>query len=320
MGAAIAAYATRSWAMRFRRLGKGETVARERSLRIEVPEPAEDEPRLARVGIVAAAGFLIGIIWPWAAGVQLGRSAPTEQGPSRIAAPPPPSSASAAPEPGIPEAPAASKLSSETPSTDRVKLGKPTITSCRDRRGTRQDKCDALALDPVIADRLRGLATCEAAKDARGMLSIGFELNFDKGKIERLLRGRSTTFSDDTADALLECATKELAAASLRGIEHAHAGYTLFYPVEFLPRASSTSQDGTEPSSAEDEVTPASGMATVVWNAAIVRDAPSREGARMTQVLSGTRVAVVGRRNDWYKIKYDAKGNEGWVFKGAIGL
>ena len=61
-------------------------------------------------------------------------------------------------------------------------------------------------------------------------------------------------------------------------------------------------------------------MATVVWNSAIIRDAPSEKGARVAQILSGTRVAVVGRHNNWYKIKYDSKGNEGWVYKGALGL
>ena len=231
--------------MRYRRLGKEETVARERSLRIEVPQPAEDEPKLARVGIVAVAGFLIGIIWPWAAGVQLGRNAPTEQSPSKIAAPPPASSVSAAPAPAERDAPAASKPSSESPTADRVKVGKPTITSCRDQTGTRQDQCDPIAPGPIVTDRLRALAACGAATNAHGLLSIGLELDFDKGKVERVLRGRSTTFSGRTADALFECAGNELAAAALRGIEHVHSGYTLFYAVEFLPPTRCPSQDGT---------------------------------------------------------------------------
>jgi SH3-like domain-containing protein len=37
-------------------------------------------------------------------------------------------------------------------------------------------------------------------------------------------------------------------------------------------------------------------------------------------VLSGTRVSVSGRNGDWYRIKYDAKGGEGWVFRTAIGM
>ena len=164
--------------MRFGRLGKGETVARERSLRIEVPEPAEDEPKLTRVGIVAAAGFVIGIIWPWAAGVQLGRSAPSEQSPTKVAAPAPPSSASAAPAPAKREPPAASKPDRPAQTAHRVKVGRPTTTSCRDRGGRRQEKCDAIALDPVVTERLQALAACNEAKDAQGLLSIGFELDF----------------------------------------------------------------------------------------------------------------------------------------------
>ena len=34
----------------------------------------------------------------------------------------------------------------------------------------------------------------------------------------------------------------------------------------------------------------------------------------------GTEVFVTGRQGDWYRVKYDAKGNEAWVHKNALAL
>jgi len=67
-------------------------------------------------------------------------------------------------------------------------------------------------------------------------------------------------------------------------------------------------------------VTPASGVATVSWDTALVRTAPDRESKVVARVLSGTRVGVTGRSGDWYRVKYDAKGREGWVFRTSIGM
>jgi hypothetical protein len=34
----------------------------------------------------------------------------------------------------------------------------------------------------------------------------------------------------------------------------------------------------------------------------------------------GTRVVVTGKNGDWFRIKYDAKGSQGWVYRTAIGM
>ena len=49
-------------------------------------------------------------------------------------------------------------------------------------------------------------------------------------------------------------------------------------------------------------------------------DNPDTIGAVVARILRGTRVVVTGRKDDWYRVKYDAKGSEGWVFKTAIGM
>jgi SH3-like domain-containing protein len=51
-----------------------------------------------------------------------------------------------------------------------------------------------------------------------------------------------------------------------------------------------------------------------------VRSDPKRDGEVRARVLSGTRVVVTGKNGDWFRIKYDAKGNQGWVYRTAIGM
>jgi uncharacterized protein YgiM (DUF1202 family) len=58
----------------------------------------------------------------------------------------------------------------------------------------------------------------------------------------------------------------------------------------------------------------------VSWDVALVRGGPSREDEVVARVLRGTRVSVTGRQGDWYRVKYDGKGNEGWVFRTAVGM
>ena len=31
-------------------------------------------------------------------------------------------------------------------------------------------------------------------------------------------------------------------------------------------------------------------------------------------------MVVTGKSGDWFKVKYDAKGNQGWVYRTAIGM
>jgi hypothetical protein len=146
---------------------------------------------------------------------------------------------------------------------------------------------------------------------------LGFELDFRAKRIGDLQRGKSTTLDDAKASAMLDCVKKEFASASISDLKHEHASYTVFYRVELLPpgavaAAPAASVDATE-------ATAASGRATVTWEVAILRSEP-RAGEIVARILRGTRLVVTGRQGDWYKVKYDAKGNEAWVFKSAIGL
>ena len=164
--------------------------------------------------------------------------------------------------------------------------------------------------------KLLALAGCPAAKDAQGKLSLGLELDFGTGKVTELVKGKSTSVPDAAADALLECAKKEFSTLSLADVKHQHPKYTVFYSVELLEPGAKP-----EPEKVEGDagVTEASGRATVTWEVAIVRDHP-KDGEISARLMRGTKVVVSGRDGDWYRIKYDAKGTEGWVFRTAIGM
>ncbi|MBX3125942.1 MAG: SH3 domain-containing protein [Polyangiaceae bacterium] len=288
-------------------------MARPTTTKISVPAPGEDAPRLGRVGIIAAVGFGLGVLWPTLAGVKLVPSAPVEA--ESVSSEPAaedgePAAASAEAPTGAD--PAAAKAAAPSPADSRLSFKPLQITSCRDAEGRRRESCGELDLSPALDDKLKALASCAGTENARGLLSLGLELDFAKKSITDVLKGRSTTLPDAVAQAFVACAKTELAGVSLEGIASELARYTVFYPIEVVPAGQSAAGEAPEPEGA-------SGTATVSWEVAIIRQTP-KDGAVVARVLRGTRVTVTGRQNDWYKVKYDAKGSEGWVFKTAIGM
>lgn len=283
-------------------------------LRIELPK--EEGLRLGRVGLIALAGFAIGLVWPRLAGVRLVPSVPAEKSesssPELSGAPAsaPASASATAPEPAV----AASTGPTRVEEPFMVTSGE--VTSCRDRGGKKLERCDPVDFDAVARGRIATLAACDAAKRARGLLSVGFDLDFEKDRVVGVQSGKSTTLPDGDVDALLTCLRQNLGEVSLAGIRHQHARYTVFYKVDFS--AGGEKPDPTAP--LESEIVPASGKATVAWDAALVRAGPSRDSPVVARILQGTRVTVSGRHGDWYRVKYDAKSDEGWVFRTAIGM
>lgn len=292
---------------------------------IVVPKPADEQPRFGRIGTIAAIGFVLGVAWPGLARVQL---VPQPPGEAKNPLASPSSSA-----PGIDSAQAAASAgplrAAPAASKDigpRVRLAD--IISCVDADGRKRRKCDAPSLDPVLVEPLKGLLACDGAEGHYGMLSLGFDLDFGSGQVASFTVGRSTTLDASLARSLAECAKEKLTQFDVSAVEHNFASYRLFYLVEFVRPAaddkSSASPESapTEPTNSdapEGELLGQSGRATVTWDVAIVRKAP-KDGDIVARVLGGTRVVVTGRQGDWYRIKYDAKGEEGFVFKSAIGL
>ena len=103
----------------------------------------------------------------------------------------------------------------------------------------------------------------------------------------------------------------------LDGLDHEHTRYTIFYFVDSFRRAASSLQ--TAQAQRPEETADASGLADVSWDVAVVRDEPE-DGKIVTRIRYGTRVVVTARRGKWYEVKYDAKGDKGWVHRNALGL
>ena len=285
--------------------------------RREVRIPDAERPDFKRLAIIAGLGLAVGVAWPRVAGLNLVPEAPSANLPVAVAKP---KAARATPKPT--PLSKAKRVQVSTKATDRVVLQKTKVTSCRDAEGKKVSKCDEPELLPLVEERIKALVECKGAESARGTLSLGVDVDFEKGRIIDVSSGKSTTLGRAVADKLVRCAKAELRSASLKGIEHAQKDYSIYFFVDFLSpdeaRARVAEADQGEGGESE-EVREATGRATVSWHVALIRDEPD-EGKVKARLLSGTRVFVTARKGDWYRVKYDAKGNEGWVFKAAIGL
>lgn len=287
-------------------------------MKVENPAPETDSPKLVQVGVIAAVCFAIGALWPTLSGLRLVPEVPTQNEDKPKAAP------RDAHDPAEPPATGAVPVSGLAVNEEGnvaanaaggpvATVSKELIVNCHDEQDRKLSQCDKPAFEAIAKERLQGLTTCEPAKGATGTLSIGFDLDFSKEKITRVLKGKSTTFSDEVAEALVACAKREFLTATLRGVEHTHAKYLVFYMVELAAPSLS------ETPSADTAVVQASGTATIIWNSARIRSAPD-DGEVVSRILYGTRVVVTGRQEDWYRVRYDAKGNEGWVHKNALAM
>jgi uncharacterized protein YgiM (DUF1202 family) len=191
------------------------------------------------------------------------------------------------------------------------------VTSCRSKDKKVTGGCGELGFDRIARPHLERLSNCEEAAQASGVLSLGFDLDFQKGNIERIASGKSTSLEEAQANALVACMKTEFAGVGLEGVKHEYEKYAVFYRIDLKGLDDATPDEAPR---TDVSVTPASGRATVAWDVALVRSAPSRDDQVVARILSGTRVVVTGRSGDWYQIKFDAKGTQGWVFRTAIGM
>lgn len=268
-----------------------------RAPRVEVETQASHR----HVLVIAVVGFLVGIAWPRLAGVSLVPEAPIE-------AESPEQTQEATVGPALEPEPELIELTPE----DRLEVSRPQITSCVSSSGDKTSNCDEPDVDGVVHDHLLSLLGCSSATGVFGTLSLGFKLDFDKGKIEDIESGRSTDLPETTTKELLRCAERDFSGISVSGVPHQYQSYQVYYLLTFkTPEAAA--QEKTS-------VTPASGTATVQWRTALIRDEPDRESAVDARILSGAVVIVTGRMGQWYRVKYDDKGREGWVHGAALGL
>jgi hypothetical protein len=252
--------------------------------------------------IIALVGFVIGVVWPRLAGVSLVPEAPVEDEVQSDE-----DDAQATAKTAVPQEPELIELLPE----DRLQVSPAKITSCVQGKD-KAAKCDEIKVDDLVHPHLMALLGCPSAQGVFGTLSLGFRLDFEQAKISEVESGRSTDLPEETTKEILRCATQELSTVSLNGLSHQFDSYQVFYLLEFkTPEAAA--QDKTS-------VTPASGKATVQWRTALIREEADRDAKVVARLLTGAVIVVTGRMGEWYRIKYDDKGREGWVHGAAIGL
>ncbi len=298
---------------------------RRQPLKIEVPDQKQETLRFGRVGLIVTVGFAIGMLWPRIAGFKLVPSVPSQPadsssadltgapGDAKAATAPPSSAAAAEAEPPAAEIP---------PNTDRLQVSDPQFVTCKAKGKKHKEDCDHVEFDRIARPHIQALSACQGAEHMEGVLSLGFDLDFESQTVKAIKNGKSSTLPQPDVDALVSCAKKEFATVSLVGIAHQNESYAVFYKVEFPKPGANKPAAGAEPAdtTAPGDVTEATGHATVAWDVALVRSSASRDGAVIARVLQGTRISVTGRRGDWYRIKYDVKGSVGWVYRTAIGM
>jgi len=310
-------------------------------LTVQIPAPAQDRPSWTRVGIITAIGFVVGVAWPRLAGVRLGPSVPESTSGNAVAsaAPPEPAAngapaatgatpAAAAP---VPSAPAAAALAPGAPSAAppapapvSLTVGHGFVFACRTSDGDtmKGSDCGSLpGLDGVVMPRLRKIADCPEAAQASGKVHLIVHLDLTRGGLNvELGKGRN----QGAPEGLLACARTAMAGAPLGGVSHENPRYSVAYTLTFAggAAASSASASATPAQSASGgggAGGDASGAAQVVWEVAIVRDAP-KTGKVIARLQRGTELHLGAPKDGWYPVKFgDGFASDGWVYRGAIG-
>ncbi len=332
---------------------------------VQIPTPASDRPSWVKVGVIAAVGFVVGVAWPRLAGIRPGPSAPGEATAAATSA------ATAGPNGGVvrpgeaPPAPAAAPSSSnaalvagsatasasgaplpvgsgmKNASPPAVLVTRGAVLTCKTQEGESLKGATACGTVPgfdlLAQPRLKRLAQCPAAADASGKLSVVFNVDFVRNKINFEL-GR--TSSIDNRDSVAQCLRSSFEKVSVNAVEHDHPLYGIFYSVTFTPRdkpeggpivasaatpAQASSPGASAPAAqvaAPRAPAPESSgepTAQVAWEVAIVRDQP-RTGAVVARLQRGTKVHVGAGQDGWYRVQFGAGfASEGWLYRGAIG-
>ncbi|UQA58891.1 SH3 domain-containing protein [Polyangium aurulentum] len=299
-------------------------MAKERPLKIEIPKPADERPAWSRVGIIGAAGFVLGIAWPKATGVKVGPNVPGDLRPQAEATAQPSAAPTAAPAAPPTAAPTAAPEAPQNKQTVAVGPGK--ITRCWDKKSKKLTDCGELQVDNIALPKLKDLAACPSAVGLAGKLTVAIDIDFDKKEVNVTKpKKEKTSIPSSTVTGIVQCAARSFANLPLEEVPHKYKHYTLQYGLTFTPPGKSPEEAAGDKDGAggEDAVgsttseTGAEGTATVIQDTGLVRKEP-KDGEVVARLVRGTQVKIVGRRNEWYKI--EASGKTGWIYRGAIGL
>jgi hypothetical protein len=187
---------------------------------------------------------------------------------------------------------------------------------CWKSDGTEIDgkSCDKLAiLEKRVSTRLYVVNKCKlthAGENAKGILSLGIEVDFKEGSLS-FWNGASSDLA--SAPEIATCLRTELAGLPLSSISHDNERYRLFFTVLF----------GTKPqkaaaAKAQPDIKKGGKMVDVKMDRVRVRQAP-KTGRPIGKISSGNQVRLLEQKDDWCRI-ITPNGNEGWMICEALDL
>jgi hypothetical protein len=293
-------------------------------MQVHIPRPEADRPSWVRIGVIAVIGFAVGIAWPRIAGVRLGPSAPKEASVPAESAAPITSSvpiASAAPVASV-----APVVSAPPPvaAPPIVTVTRGTLVSCKTDAGEslKGKDCGKLTgFDSIAQARIRKIAASPAAQDNEGKLTVLVTLDFGTNKVVYVDVPKSSTVKNP--EAFKSLLTSQFQGVSLGTVDHDQPRVTMSYAATLAPASGSASAPSAQNTgTATPAATPVAaddGAATIVWDVAIVRDAP-HTGAVVARLPRGTKVKLGDNTGGWFKIKYgNGFASDGFVYRGAVG-
>ncbi len=296
---------------------------KEAPLRVSIPKPEEDKSLTPKVGLIAAIGFAVGVIWPRLVGFHVGPNPPDSE--SKVAAvrevEAPSASASAGRAPDAPSADVAEapKVSNK----EIVVVGAGDITSCVNKKGDRMGDCGPLVMDKVVEPKLKAVGDCAFGIGLEGDIDLALNLNFEKSTIDVLEGKKKSPWPVMTTRGLLKCAADELKGLELDKISHTHPRYTVDYRLTFYPPGKGPDDaakpgDSADPNGAGDKPPEdaALGRATVVYEKGLLRESP-KDGKIVARLAQGTRVKLQKQDKDWYFVTSGS--SKGWIHRQAIG-
>jgi hypothetical protein len=330
----------------------------DRPLAVDVPRAADDRPQWIKIGVIAAVGFVVGIAWPRLTGVRLGPSAPGDSPPATAgsAAPRPNDAASSTPAPvavpAVLASASAASTASHTASHTASLTASPTalpgaatnavaasaagppkmvvsrgiVVACKTEQGEAlkgSKDCGALpGFDALAQPRIRRIKDCSAVEGATGKLVVTFGVDFSGNRVDVAI-GKASNLSN--IESIGACVKQQFAGLSLGAVDHEHPRYTVSYTTTLSPPDAAPSvpagpaAPSVATSSAPSSVSTDAPTASVVWEVAIVRDAP-RTGQVVSRLQRGAKVRVGQGQDNWYRVRYGGGfSGEGWVYRGAIG-
>jgi hypothetical protein len=198
-------------------------------------------------------------------------------------------------------------------------VSRPAIVGCKSDEGEalKGQACGGLTgFDALARPRLAHLRECSAAEGTTGKLSITFYLDF-KGNHVNVDIARSSTVQN--LESISGCVKQNFAGVSLGAMDHDHPRYTVSYSATLGPSEPGSASTPSPPAAGGTPVATDAPTASVVWEVAIVRDAP-RTGQVVARLQRGTKVRVGPGQDNWYRVRYGGGfTSEGWVYRGSIG-